>query len=572
MLLTTIVQDLKHANQKSKNPRLNRMVQGLLFGMVERGMDEAPTVLKRADAELKGRTEALWAVRIAADMWRRRIWSDARTMALLALACTHPHPKVQASAVRFFLGDLHAAESAAADSDDDENTPGEAPDVGRITHQRKVGKKTRAVERRLKLAQAQARRRRKETAAKAVEREDQETGNMAAIHLLHDPQAFAESLFENLRRGDKRHSLEMKVRILQLLSRVISTHRLCVLSFYSYVARYLAPHQMHITLILVALAQSVHDQTPTDVLTPAIRKIAYAFVHPGVGAEVVAAGINTIREVCRRQPWCMEVDLLEDLVEYRKSKDKGVSAASRGLMQLYREVNPAMLRRAERGKSGAMALAEGRAPAQYGVDRREVHGIPGLDLLEKHLQERGDDGEEGVGEHDDWDGWELESASDSDSSGGWINVSDDENDFVEVDKSGLSDEDEAKASQADDKPVDTRPMSERVREARHRRRQERVARAAVPDGDEDDADDGAAPVPVPTEPESISQLATTKVRTCMRATYTDPHAGRLCQTQRTAAAAGGRGSQGDWRRRCRGAPRAGCLAAPAEALGRRRGA
>ena len=132
---------------------------------------------------------------------------------------------------------------------------------------------------------------------------------MAAIHLLHDPQAFAESLFENLRRGDKRHSLEMKVRILQLLSRVISTHRLCVLSFYSYVARYLAPHQMHITLILVALAQSVHDQTPTDVLTPAIRKIAYAFVHPGVGAEVVAAGINTIREVCRRQPWCMEVDL-----------------------------------------------------------------------------------------------------------------------------------------------------------------------------------------------------------------------------------------------------------------------
>ena len=38
MLLTTIVQDLKHANQKSKNPRLNRMVQGLLFGMVERGM------------------------------------------------------------------------------------------------------------------------------------------------------------------------------------------------------------------------------------------------------------------------------------------------------------------------------------------------------------------------------------------------------------------------------------------------------------------------------------------------------------------------------------------------------
>ena len=184
---------------------------------------------------------------------------------------------------------------------------------------------------------------------------------------LNDPQAFADSLFENLSRGDKRHNLEMKVRIIQLLSRVIGTHRLVVLPFYSYLGKYLVPHQLHITLILVSLAQSVHDQSPTDMLTPAIRKIAYGFVHPGVSAEVVAAGINTIREVCRRQPWCMEEDLLHDLVDYRKSKDKGVSAASRGLMQLYREMNPAMLRRVDRGKTGAMALAGGKSPARFGV-------------------------------------------------------------------------------------------------------------------------------------------------------------------------------------------------------------
>ena len=105
MLLHAIVQDIKLANQKSKDPRLNRMVQGLLFGMVERGMnpDDTSVVLRRADAELKGRTEALWAVRVASEMWRRRIWTDERTVALLAMACTHPHPKVQASAVRLSL-------------------------------------------------------------------------------------------------------------------------------------------------------------------------------------------------------------------------------------------------------------------------------------------------------------------------------------------------------------------------------------------------------------------------------------------------------------------------------------
>lgn len=47
----------------------------------------------------------------------------------------------------------------------------------------------------------------------------------------------------------------------------------------------------------------------------------------------------------------MEEDLLSDLIEYRKSKDKGVVTASRGLLQLFREVNPGMLKRRERVRS-----------------------------------------------------------------------------------------------------------------------------------------------------------------------------------------------------------------------------
>lgn len=135
---------------------------------------------------------------------------------------------------------------------------------------------------------------------------------------------------------------------MQLLARVMGAHKLCVLGFYSYIMKYLTYHQLQVTFILVSLAQSVHELTPPDILTPVIRKLAQEFVHPGVGAEVIAAGINAIREVCRRQPWCMEEDLLSDLIEYRKSKDKGVVTASRGILQLFREVNPGMLQRRER--------------------------------------------------------------------------------------------------------------------------------------------------------------------------------------------------------------------------------
>ena len=135
---------------------------------------------------------------------------------------------------------------------------------------------------------------------------------------------------------------------MQLLARVMGVHKLCVLGFYTHIMKYLTYHQLRIPAILVALAQSVHEYTPPDVLTPVITKIAREFVHPGVGAEVIAAGLNSIREICRRQPWAMEEDLLGDLIEYRKSKDKAVTSAARGLLQLFREVNPGLLKRRER--------------------------------------------------------------------------------------------------------------------------------------------------------------------------------------------------------------------------------
>lgn len=135
---------------------------------------------------------------------------------------------------------------------------------------------------------------------------------------------------------------------MQLLSRVMGAHKLCVLGFYTYVVKYLVHRQLRVPSILVALAQSVHDLTPPDAITPVIQKLAQEFVHPGVAGEVIAAGLNSIREVCRRQPWSIDEDLLGDLVEYRKSKDKSVTAAARGLLRLYREINPSMLKKRER--------------------------------------------------------------------------------------------------------------------------------------------------------------------------------------------------------------------------------
>ena len=79
----------------------------------------------------------------------------------------------------------------------------------------------------------------------------------------------------------------------------------------------------------------------------------------------------------------MDRDLLEDLIEYRKSKDKGVMVAARGLLQLFREVNPELLKRRERGKVASMAIQAGEETAQplrFGEERDVATGIDGLDV------------------------------------------------------------------------------------------------------------------------------------------------------------------------------------------------
>ena len=53
--------------------------------------------------------------------------------------------------------------------------------------------------------------------------------------------------------------------------------------------------------------------------------------------------------------------------------------ASRGLLQLYREVNPGMLKRRERGKVASMR-GEGDGPMAYGEERGAANGIEGLDV------------------------------------------------------------------------------------------------------------------------------------------------------------------------------------------------
>jgi protein SDA1 len=341
-----IMSDVKEANRKSKNHKLNRTIQGFLFSMVERdqGGSVEGTGLKKSKVGPGKATnsdrEAMLAVRLCSELFRKGIWTDAKTVQIVSLACFHPNTKISSAALHFFLA---TEEDAMVDSDEED---ADLPDIKKMYHQSTINKTRRSTKKKEKAIVKGSNKKRKRQEAKAAQH-----ANFSALHLLLDPQDFAEKLHALLLKNDKAFNLEHKVLIMQLFGRVVGLHNLTVLGFYPYVTRYIAHHQKSVTAILVALASSVHDLTPPDVLTPVVRKLADQFVHPGVSAEVIAAGINAIREICRRQPLAMERDLLEDLTEYKKSRDKGVMYASRSLLQLYRDIDPGLLKRRERVRS-----------------------------------------------------------------------------------------------------------------------------------------------------------------------------------------------------------------------------
>ena len=408
LLFTKILNDLRNSNSKGINHPLNRTVQTVLYNLVT------------AD---RSSSKAIWAIKLTRELWKRQIWIDAKPVDVMKQACLSDNEKVVIGGVRFFLGGDKEREELEDESSDEE------VDMGKIKHQIGINKKTRKQKKVYDKAMDKVKRNeRKKNKPHPL--------NFSALHLLHDPQGFSEQLYsKHLQNTKAKLSLDTKLLVLQLVTRLVGLHRLTVVALYSWFIKYLTPRQQNVTTFLACLAQGTHDLVPPDVLEPLIQKIANEFVSEASAAEVAAAGLNAIREICARQPLAMTDTLLQDLVQYRKSKDKGVMMAAKGLLSLYREVGAELLRKRDRGKDATIGLKSG-IMQQRKFGEQEAGQIEGLDLLAKWKDDErkkkrlaqglpetaGSDEEKENEDGFNSSDWEVDSDGSSDS-GGWIDVS-----------------------------------------------------------------------------------------------------------------------------------------------------
>lgn len=428
LIYKSLIALLKNCNTGSKNQKLNRSTQALCFNL----LDEPDS-------------EGIWATKLTRELWRRGIWDDSRSVQIMVQATLHGNVKVAMSGVMFFLDADKEREANFEENSDDE----EDIDLDGLKHRLKINKKTGRRGKKLQSALKTMKRKNKSGDA-----QNNAYLNFSAIHLLRDPQGFAENLFNRHLSGKNGNKFDMdqKISLMQLISRMVGTHKLMLLEIYTYFLKYLTPKQRNVTQILAACAQSCHELVPPENLSVLVRKISDEFVSDGVASEVAAAGLNTIREICSRAPLALDEVLLQDLTEYKSSKAKGVAMAAKSLVSLYREVAPDMLKRKDRGKNASMELQEskrqgktGKRP-QFGVERGNVEGIQGIELL---AQWKNDHAEEDQNEEEDDANWEVDEdgSSEDDVEGEWIEVDSDKEYDVNMD----SDSDEEDSHKKDNK-------------------------------------------------------------------------------------------------------------------------
>mmetsp|Transcript_3034 Transcript_3034/g.4270 ORF Transcript_3034/g.4270 Transcript_3034/m.4270 type:complete len:855 (+) Transcript_3034:123-2687(+) len=412
-----VVNDVKNVNKKGKRDEVvNRTVRSFLHRIVSAtsisnsAQNSASSSLSPTDDEHGGDASdiaAKRAVDMVAELYRKNVWTDERTVAIMATAIHSANISVMAKAMRFFLGieDKMADDKAREESDQWTG----ANQIDYHAHSRKTKSRQRQVAKQLKNRKKMQLKRENENLNEREDHGVQASKKLyPAMELLNDPQGLAEHVLKRLRHSSAGSlKFEHKILSINFLTRIVGNHELLLLPLYPFLRRYMGGHQRDVTSILAYTVQSCHQYVTPDEIHGLLKTIAHNFITERCSGEQMAVGINACRAICARSPSALSsnkddydnIDDLDqnntgtegtivmdieafarDLAAYAKHRDRSVSIAGKTWTNFIRDVHPTLLKRKDRGKTGSALHSNGERPLKYG-ETRVASGVAGADLL-----------------------------------------------------------------------------------------------------------------------------------------------------------------------------------------------
>ena len=305
LLYRHLVNDIRNINKKGKrDDQVNRSVMSFLHKVVSTHGSASSSEDAATDVAAKRATD------LVCELYRRRVWTDERAVAIVASAVQSPNKTVMCRAMRFFLNIEEKMAMDAKRREEDEWNGANSIDYH--MHSKKTASRQRHVKRQIK--NRQKAQQKKESLTDWMEATpDQDRGVEAskklypAIELLRDPQGLVESVFKKLRSAGS-HKYEVKLLMINFVTRLVGNHELLLLPLYPFLQKYMGGHQRDVTNILAYTVQACHESVPPDEVYGILKTIAHNFITERCSEEQMAVGINAVRAICARVPSSMSVD------------------------------------------------------------------------------------------------------------------------------------------------------------------------------------------------------------------------------------------------------------------------
>lgn len=458
VLYRHMVNDIRNINKKGKrDDKVNRSVQSFLHRILQ--SNSSSTTGGDNDTASATEIASKRAVDMVCELYRRRVWTDDRTVAILASAVENSNLTVSSRAMRFFLGiEEKMAEDVRSQKESD--LAEKSGIVDYHLHSRKTCRRARQTERALK--NKKRAQQKKEAASDWMdETPDTDKGVEAskklypAMELLRDPQGLAETVFRRL-KGGVSIKYETKLLMINFVTRLAGNHELLLLPLYNFLQKYMGGHQRDVTAVLAYTVQACHCRVPPDEVYGILKTISHNFITERCSEEQMAVGINAVRAICARVPACMSNEesssktiaatdsssavamdmeaFARDLAAYSNHRDRSVAISGKAWMNFVREVHPALLQGKDRGLKGSALIKYGAKPVRYG-EHVVAAGVEGADLLVEYEAKK-----KAATMRRKQNGEDSDEVDDDDASGEWEDVADDDEEDDDEDEGNDSGE------------------------------------------------------------------------------------------------------------------------------------
>ncbi|OEU23693.1 hypothetical protein FRACYDRAFT_146325, partial [Fragilariopsis cylindrus CCMP1102] len=406
ILYKHMVNDIRNINKKGKrDDKVNRAIQSFLHrvvathGQEKRGNETASALSCEENAT---DIAAKRATDMVCELYRRQVWTDDRTVAILATAVESKNTTVASRAMRFFL---NIEDKMALDSAEKEEHQWDASQkINYHSFSRKTKTRINHVKRQIGNRNKQQRKREGVGTDDWMDVRDDNGVEIAkklypAIELLRDPSGLAESVLKRLKNPKSSIPYTNKLLMMNFVTRLVGNHELMLLNLYPFLQKYMGGHQRDVTGILAYSVQACHENVPPDEVYGILKTIAHNFVTERCSEEQIAVGINAIRAICSRVPSVLSIEdskesletnvasatfdveaFVRDIAAFSNHRDRSVSIAGKSYQNFIREKYPTLLQGKNRGLKGSALHKQKTKPMRFG-EQKVSHGVEGADLL-----------------------------------------------------------------------------------------------------------------------------------------------------------------------------------------------